>query len=110
MEIPLDSNALLNPTESLSALYVSHMPLERHNYHIRDDPVLWADFRCYLQLLPPHAPPAAMNYVQPRHLWGVQLRKTMGPDFRLPEAHVCINNFWYHHLTEAEQCTLCAIM
>ena len=109
-EIRLDSKALLNPKETLSALYVSQMWLQGHKYCIRDDPIRWAHFRRYLQLLPQHAPPARTNYVQPRHLWEVQSGKARGLDLRLPEADVCIDISWYRHLTEADQYTLCVVM
>ena len=49
VEIPLDSKALLNPTQTLSALYVSRMRLQGHRYRIRDDPIHWARFHGYLQ-------------------------------------------------------------
>ena len=64
----------------------------------------------YLELLPQHAPPARIDYVQPRHLWEVQSGKARGPDLRLPEADICIDISWYRHLTEADQVTLCAVM
>ena len=51
-EIPLDSKALLNPRETVSALYASRMRLQGHSYRIRDDPVRWAHFKQYLELLP----------------------------------------------------------
>ena len=70
-EIPLDSKALLNPRETLSALYLSRQRLQGHSYRIRDDPDRWAHFQRYLGLLPRHAPPARGDYVQPRHLWEV---------------------------------------
>ena len=109
-EIPLDSKALLNPRETLSALYLSRLRLQGHSYRIRDDPDRWAHFQRYLGLLPQHAPPARGDYVQPRHLWEVQLGKARGPDLRLPEADVCIDIAWYRHLTEAEQKTLCTVV
>ena len=109
-EIPLDCKALLNPRETLLALYVSRMRLQGHKYRIRDDPIHWAHFRRYLHLLPHHAPPASTNYVQPRHLWEVQSGKAQGPDLRLPEADVGIDISWYRHLTEANQYALCAVM
>ena len=40
----------------------------------------------------------------------MQSGKARGPDLRLPEADVCINISWYRHLTEADQCTPCAVM
>ena len=67
-EIPLDGKALLIPKETLPALYASRMRLQGHNYRIRDDPVQWAHFKQYLELLPQHAPLARTDYVQPRHL------------------------------------------
>ena len=109
-EIPLDSSALANPMETLSALYSSQMRLQGHSYRIRDDPVRWAHFKRYLELLPQHAPPARMGYVQSRHLWEVQCAKARGPHLRLPEADVCINISWYRHQTEADHMTLNAIM
>ena len=51
-EIPLDSKALLNPRETLSALYLSRLRLQGHSYRIRDDPDRWAHFQKYLGLLP----------------------------------------------------------
>ena len=109
-EIPLDSKALLNPRETLSALYLSRLRLQGHSYRIRDDPDRWAHFQRYLGLLPQHAPPARGDYVQPRHLWEVQSGKARGPDLRLPEADVCIHISWYRHLTEADQKTLCTVV
>ena len=112
-EIPLDSKALLNPKETLSALYLTRMRLQGHSYRIRDDPERWAHFKQYLELLPRHAPPAQDNYVQPRHLWEVQSGKARRPDLHLPEADVCIvvcTLTWYRHLTEADQLALCAVM
>ena len=53
----MDSKALLNPKETLSALHVSRMRLHGHRYHIRDDPIRWAHFQRYLQLLPQHTLP-----------------------------------------------------
>ena len=67
-EIPLVSKALLNPRETLSALYASRMRLQGHCYRIREDPERWAHFQGYLELLPQHAPPARIDYFQPRHL------------------------------------------
>ena len=90
-EIPLDSKALPNPRETLSALYLSRLRLQGHSYRIRDDPDRWAHFQKYLGLLPQHAPRARGDYVQPRHLWEVQSGKARGPDLRLPEADVCID-------------------
>ena len=110
LEIPLDSKALLNPRETLSALYLSRQRLQGHSHRIRDDPDRWAHFQKYLGLLPQHAPPARGDYLQPRHLWEVQSGKARGPDLRLPEADVCINITWYRHLTEADQVTLCAVV
>ena len=101
---------LLNTRETLSALYVSRMRLQGHRHRIRDDPIRWAPFRRYLQLLPQHALPARTNYVQPRHLWEVQSGKARGPDPHLPEADVYIDISWYRHLTEADQRTLCVVM
>ena len=71
-EIPLDCKALLNPRETLSALYLSRQRLQGHSYCIRDDADRWAHFQRYLGLLPQHAPPARGNYVQRRHLSEVQ--------------------------------------
>ena len=109
-EIPLDSKALLNPRETLSALYLSRMRLQGHSYRIRDDPDRWAHFQRYLELLPRQALPARGEYVRPRHLWEVQSGKASGPDLRLPEADVCIDITWYRHLTEADQEALCAVV
>ena len=109
-EIALDSKALLNPKETLSALYLSRLRLQGHSYRIGDDPDRWAHFQGYLGLLPQHAPPARGDYVQPRHLWEVQSGKARGPDLRLPEADVCIDISWYRHLTEADQKTLCTVV
>ena len=109
-EIPLDGNVALNPNETLSTLYASRMRLQGHSYHIRDNPVRWAHFKQYLELVPQHAPPARTDYVHPCHLWEVQSGKARGPDLRLPEADVCIDISWYRHLTEADQETLCAVM
>ena len=109
-EIPLDSKALLNPRETLSALYLSRQRLQGHSYRIRDDPDRWAHFQRYLGLLPQHAPPARGDYVQPRHLWEVQSGKARGPDLRLPEADVCIDMAWYQHLPGVDQETLCAVV
>ena len=109
-EIPLDSKALLNPMETLSALYLSRLRLQGHSHRIRDDPDRWAHFQKYLGLLLQHAPPARGDYVQPHHLWEVQSGKARGPDLRLPEADVCIHITWYRHLTEADQVTLCAVV
>ena len=109
-EIPLDSKALLDPRETLSALYLSRQRLQGHRYRIRDDPDRWAHFQRYLGLLPRHAPLARGDYVQPRHLWEVQSGKARGPDLRLPEADVCIDITWYRHLPEADQRTLCAVV
>ena len=109
-EIPLDSKALLDPRETLSALYVSRMRLQGHKYHMRDDPIRWAHFWRFLRLLHQHAPPARTDYVQPRHLWEVPLGKARGPDLRLPEADVCIDISWYRHLTQADQYARCAVM
>ena len=86
------------------------MRLQGHSYRIRDDPVRWAHFKLYPELLPQHAPPARTDYVQPRHLWEAQSGKARGPDLRLPEADACIDISWYRHLTEADQVTLCAVM
>ena len=97
-EIPMDSKALLNPRETLSALYASRMRLQGHSHRIRDDPIRWAHFKQYLALLPQHAPPARTDYVQPRHLWEVQSGKAWGPDLHLPEADVCIGISWYRPL------------
>ena len=108
-EIPLDSKALLNPTETMSALSLSRLRLQGHSYRIQDNPDRWAYFQKYLGLLPQHAPPARGDYVQPRHLWEVQSGKARGPDLHLPEADVCIDIAWYRHLTEADQKTLCAV-
>ena len=47
--------------ETLSTLYASQMPLYGHNYRIPDDPVRWARFKNYLELLPQHAPPARLT-------------------------------------------------
>ena len=107
-KIPLDNKALLNPRETLSALYASRMRLQGHSYRIRDDPVRWAHFKRYLELLPQHAPPARVDYVQPRHLREVQSGKARG--LCLPEADVCIDISWYRHLTEADRVTLCTVM
>ena len=109
-EIPLDKKVLPNPTETLSALYLSRMRLEGHNYRNRDDPEQWAHFKRYLELLPQHAPPAREAYVQPRHLWEVQSGKARSPNLRLPEADVCIDISWYRHVMEADQVALCAVM
>ena len=109
-EIPLDSKGLLNPRETLSALYLSCMRLQGHSYRIRDDPERWAHFQRYLERLPRHAPPTRDAYVQPRHLWEVQSGKARGPDLRLPKADVCIDISWYRNLTEADQVALCAVM
>ena len=102
-EIPLDSKALLNPRETLSALYLSRLRLQGHNCRIRDDPDRWAHFQRYLGLLPHHAPPARANYVQPRHLREVQSGKARGPDLRLRNADICI-------LMETDQKTLCTVV
>ena len=109
-EIPLDSKALLNPRETLSALYLSRLRLQGHSYRIREDPDRWAHFQMYLGLLPQHAPPARGDYVQPHHLWEVQSGKARGPDLRLPEADIGIDISWYRHLTEADQKTLCTMV
>ena len=109
-EIPLDSKALLNPRETLSALYLSRLRLQGHSYRIQDDPDRRAHFQKYLGLLPQHAPPARGDYVQPRHLWEVQSAKDRGPDLHLPEADVCIDITWYRHLTEADRVTPCAVV
>ena len=109
-ENPLDSKALLNARETLSALYLSRLRLQGHSYRIRDDPDRWAHFQRYLGLLPQHTPPARGDYVQPRHLWEVQSGKARDPDLRLPEADVCIDIAWYRHLTEADQKTLCTVV
>ena len=61
-EIPLDIKALLDPRETLSALYVSRMQLQCHRYRIREYPMRWAHFRRYLHLLRQHAPPARTDY------------------------------------------------
>ena len=91
---PMDSNPLLNPRETLSALYASRMRLEGHTYRIRDDPEQRTHLQRYLELLP-HAPSTRMDYVEPRHLWEVQSGKAHGPDLRLPEADVYIDITWY---------------
>ena len=109
-EIPLDSKALLNPRETLSALYLSRKRLEVHRYCIQEDPNQWVHLQRYLELLPQHAPPTRGKYVQPRHLWKVQSGKACGPDIRLPEADVCIDITWYRHLTEADQVAPCAVL
>ena len=49
--------------DTVLALYVSRMRLHGHGYQIRDDPIRWAHFCCYLLLLLQHNPPARMNYV-----------------------------------------------
>ena len=43
-EIALDSKALVNTRETVSALNASRMRLLGHSYRIRDDPVWWANF------------------------------------------------------------------
>ena len=48
-EIPLDR-------ETLSALYASQMRLQGHSYRIGNDPVRWAHYKQYLELLLKHAP------------------------------------------------------
>ena len=67
-------------------------------------------FKRYLKLLLQHAPPAKTDYVHPRHLGDVQSGKARGLDLLLPQTDVCINISWHHHLTEADQVTLCAVM
>ena len=109
-EIPLDSKALLDPRETLSALYLSRKRLQGHGYRIRDDPDRWAYFQRYLRLLPRHAQLARGDYVESRHLWEVQSGKARGPNLRLPEADVCIDITWYWHLPEADQRTICAVV
>ena len=109
-EIPHDSKALLNPRETLSALYLSRQRLQGHSYRIRDNPDRWAHFQRPLGLLPQHAPSARGHYVQPRQLWEMQSGKARGPHLRLPEADVCIDITWYRHLPEADQGTLCAVV
>ena len=81
-EIPLESKVLINPMETLSALYVSRMLLHGHRYRIGDDRIRWAHFQHYLQLLPQHTPPTRTNFVKPRHLWEVWLGKARRPDDR----------------------------
>ena len=93
-EIPLANKVLLDPRETLSALYASRMQLQGHRYRIRDDPVRWAHFQWYLCLLPQHDPLARGAYIRPRHLWDVQSGKARGPDLRLPTADVCIDITW----------------
>ena len=61
--ILVDSKALLNPRETLCALYLSRLRLQGHGYRIRDDPDRWAHFHKYLGLLPQHALPARGYYV-----------------------------------------------
>ena len=69
-----------------------------------------AHFKRYLPVLPHHAPPAKNDYVQPRHLWEVQLGKIRGPDLSQLEAEVCIDITWDGYLTEAHRSTLCNVM
>ena len=88
-EIPLDNKALLNPRETLSALYASRMRLQGRTYRIPDQPVPWAHIGQYFELLPKHAPWTTTDYVEPRHLWEVQSGKAWRPDLHLPEADVC---------------------
>ena len=44
-EIPLDSKAVVSPTETLSALYARRMRRQGHNYRIQDDSVQCAPFQ-----------------------------------------------------------------
>ena len=67
-ELSLDNKALPNPMETLSALHASQMRLACHIYRIRDDPERWTYFQRYLELLPQHALPTRMDYVQPHQL------------------------------------------
>ena len=90
-EIPLDSKALPNPSETLCACYLSRMRLQRRSYRIRDDPELWARFKRHLELLPQHTPPARAAYVEPRHLWEVQGGEICGLDLLFSEADVCMD-------------------
>ena len=115
VEIPLANKelantVLLDPRETLFALYMGWMRHQGHRYRIQDNPVRWAHFQRYLDLRPEHAPPARNDHAQPRHLWEVQSCKARGLGLRLPKADVYIDITWYRHLTETDQHALCGGM
>ena len=63
-----------------------------------------------LHLLPKAPLRALGEYVQPRHLYQVQVAKARGPDLALPEAGVCIDITWHRYMSDAHQRTLCLVM
>ena len=99
-QVPLDNKALLNPSETLPALYVSRFLLQGPWYPNRGDPIRWAHLWRFVELLLQDALPAGTNYIRPRHLWEMQSGNARGADLRLPEVGMCIDISWYRRRTQ----------